>query len=470
MDRLKATDACMYRLRYLLAAALAIICCEVRVTASVSTNVPLYHWAYHAIEHLTAQGLLMSDMPGTRPFSRMEFGRLTIEANAQAAISQKLPETTQAALARLHDEFHQEIRDLEVPGALISKLRLKPIEDPYLRFLYGEYPFDKENQSGDVFETGTNWRAGFTIRGTAGDRVAFHLRPEYRDPAGLDTTVELTEGYGTVSVGGLSIQLGRDALWWGPGRHGAMILSKNAEAFTMLKVSNDSPILLPWIFKILGPFKVVYFLTELEEDRFQPNAKFTGLRFNMKPHPYLDIGLSRTIMFGGDNFNISLEDYLQIFWPKNIQGNEDQKAAIDVALRVPMPDPMPFTSMKLYGEYAGEDAAGFSKYVPLLGFTINDICRKGTTDFRFEYAFTHINRFPNTFYQHSLFRSGHTFKGRMMGHHIGTDASDLFMRLSHYITPDLRIGIDFDFRINRRLVKMMLHETSDAPSNSAMTI
>jgi len=38
---------------------------------AVSTNVPLDHWSYGAIEKLADYGLIDSAMPGTKPFSRI---------------------------------------------------------------------------------------------------------------------------------------------------------------------------------------------------------------------------------------------------------------------------------------------------------------------------------------------------------------------------------------------------------------
>ncbi|MFC1760951.1 capsule assembly Wzi family protein [Planctomycetota bacterium] len=415
--------------------------------SEVSTNVPLDHWAYEILDRLAGQNLTVSSMPSTRPYSRSEMARLIVEAADSAAQTANLPPITRNWIQRLEEEFIYEVDRLRTPNLGFANSHVKPVEDPYLRYVYGKYPFDKENESGDMFQPHDNWRLGFTTRGVLGKHFAYSLRPECRDSAGMDSEATLREGYGKFGLGGLDVEFGKDTLWWGPGRHGAMLISNNAEPYTMLKISNDQPILLPWIFRYLGPFKAVYFVTELEKERYQPQAQFSGLRLNMKPHPLVDFGLSRTIMFGGDNFDIGLWDYLQIFWPKNVQGNENQMSSIDLSIRVPMPKAVPMSSLTVYGIFSGEDSAGFSKYVPSLGLQLNDLLRAGRTDLRFEYAYTHINGFPNTFYQHTIFQSGHTYEGRVMGHHIGTDARDTFVRLTHDFTSDLRLGVDWDQEI-----------------------
>lgn len=411
------------------------------IQANVSTNVPLRHWAYNAVDQLTQNGINESALPGTRPYTRLEMARLIVEATRD---TQGVSPLSKRLIARLKDEFLHEVRLVQEPGLLLSSGYLKPIEDPYIRIIHGESTPMLENESGDSFRRDTNWRAGFASHGVFWNHIGFFIHPEYKEPWQTDTGVRIIEGYGKVDLGPFDIQLGKDSLWWGPGHHGAMIMSNNAEALTMLKVSNPSPVLLPWILKYLGPFKFTYFLSELEKERFQPKAKLTGLRLNIKPHPNIELGYSRTIMFGGNNFDTGLSDYLQIFWPKNIQNNEDQMAALDASLRIPMPKKTPWRAIKLYGEYAGEDAAGFSKYRPLLGIQVQDIGWRGSTNLRLEYAKTSIGRFPGVFYRHGIFRNGHTYRGRSIGHHIDAEARDVFVRLQHYFNANLVAGLDYD--------------------------
>ena len=80
-----------------------------------------------------------------------------------------------------------------------------------------------------------------------------------------------------------------------------------------------------------------------------------------------------------------------------------------------------------------------SKWGYLLGLQLNDILRTGRTDVRFEYTDTH-----EVFYRHSLYTSGYTYEGRVIGHHVGTDARDMFVRLSHYLTDRVLMNLSFD--------------------------
>ena len=413
--------------------------------AGISNNVPLNHWSYEAIDQLIGRGLTQSDMMTTRPVTRLEMARVIVEAQENLDPNDPHAQITSVLLNRLQQEFSYETSQFNTLSLNTTKSFIKPIEDPYYRLIYGRRNFSLENEMGDHFEKGSNHRFGFVTRGVINDTISFYLHPQDSSPSGRKSSVELIEGYSKLRLGSFELQYGRDSLWWGPGYHGSLILSCNMENLTLFKVSNPNPILLPGFLRVLGPFKFTYFLTELEEERVIPKAKFTGVRLSIKPHPTLEIGGSRTIMFGGQGApDIGIGDYLQIFWPKNVQGHENQLASFDVSWRTPLPEFIPASSAQVYAEYGGEDAAGFHQYRPLFGVRLNDLFKTGRTDVRFEYGKTHVGRYPTTFYNHGIYRTGYTYHGDVMGHHMGTNARDMFVRINHYLTPDLIVGADFD--------------------------
>ena len=406
---------------------------------SVSTNVPLNHWGYAAIDKLTGAGLIDSAMLGTKPFSRLEMARLINEADQKAERLGERNRIILGLLDRLRREFKLEADLLGSSRVGRSDDCIKPIEDPYLRFVHGSKPLDLENQSGQQFDKGNNARAGFATRVNAFDRLAFYVHSEFQ-AASDDTRFDAIELYGKLAIGRFEMEAGKDSLWWGPGYHGSMLMSNNAAPFTMLKVSNPEPIQLPWLLEHLGPFKAVGFLARLEDNRDHPGTRLTGMRLSVMPYPNLELGGSRVIMFGGGGVpEIGARDYLQIFWPNNIQGSENQLASVDASWQIPLPRPIPARSAKLYVDYAGEDAAGIRTYYPLLGLQLGDLFRTGRTDLRVEYAAN-----SGLFYVHHIYTDGYTYKRRIIGHAMGTDAQDLFVRVTHYLSPDLALGIDFD--------------------------
>ncbi|MGE5294488.1 MAG: capsule assembly Wzi family protein [Solirubrobacterales bacterium] len=415
-------------------------------SALVSTNVPLGHWSYDAVDKLAAYGLIDSAMLTIRPMSRVEMARHVGQAMLSLERMDDAPEILRAIVDRLKEEYDGELILIGLAEGWHGESFIKPLEDPYVRYLYADRTPNLENVQGDEFRRGSNYRAGLATRGVV-DRFAYYLRPEYVDSAETDADARLVEGYGKVMLGPIEVEAGKDSLWWGPGRHGSMLMSSNAEPFTMISVANPQPVQLPWIFRALGPVRGQWFLAQLEEDRDYPNAKFSGIRLSAKPHPLVELGASRVVIFGGHGMpEVDAFDYAKMFFALSEQAENNQLAGFDASLLVPLRDFSLLRSIRLYADIAGEDESGGlpSKWGDLFGVQFNDLFKTGRTDLRVEYANDHVSGFHDLFYTHSVYTSGYTYEGRVIGHHMGTNSSDLFVQLSHYLTKDLVLDLSFD--------------------------
>jgi len=414
--------------------------------------VPLDHWSYDAVDKLIGQGLIDGSMMTTKPVTRFEMARHIAEADGNFQILDSQNEITAGILDRLKKEFEQELATIGAVDGCPILNGLKPVDEPYVKYLYAKSRPDIENIRGDRFDEHSNARAGFISRGQLFGVGAFSLHPEYpwsSENPGQD--VKLVEAYGKLALGRIEVEIGKDSMWWGPGQNGSLLMSNNAEPFKMVKISNPAPMELPWIFRGLGPFKFVWFLTELEEDRPVPEPKLTGMRINFKPHPAVELGLSRTMIFGGEGLpGYSFADYIRAFFANNesLAGNleNDQLAGADVSVLLPIDWLLPAKSVKLYFDGVGEDEAGGlpSNWGTLFGATFYDIFKTGKTDLTVEYANDHIPGKPDAFYTHGLFSPGYFYKGRVIGRFMGTDSKDLFVRLTHYLNPDMILGLQFD--------------------------
>jgi len=413
--------------------------------ALVSTNVPVGHWSYDAVAKLADYGFIDSAMLTVKPLTRVEMARHISQAMHALARESDPPAVLLRVLDRLKGEFKVELIQIGALDGWCGDSFVKPVEDPYFKYVRAQHATGLENLRGDEFEAGSNQRVGFASRGTFFDRAAFYLHPEYTDASSEgDGDVDLVEAYGKVGAGDYEVQMGKDSLWWGPGRHGSILMSNNAQPLRMIKIGNPQPIQLPWIFDWLGPFKGQWFMAELERDRDIPEARLSGVRLNAKPHPQVELGASRLVMFGGRGVpRVDFFDYVKAFFALTEQEENNQLAGFDVSVLVPLGRDMPLRSVKLYADAAGEDEAGGypSKWGSLLGAQFNDILRTGRTDLRVEYTDTH-----ELFYLHSLYTSGYTYKGRVMGHYVGTDARSLFVQLSHYVTDNAIVDVAVDRR------------------------
>jgi hypothetical protein len=412
-------------------------------SALVSTNVPLDHWSYDAVEKLANYDLIDGAMLTTKPITRIEMARHIAQAMYRLKQEDNPPSVLLAIMERLKKEFEGELILIGVLDGWYGDSAIKPLEDPYVRYLYAKRRPELENMRGDIFHWGSDYRAGFASRGTLFDRAAFYLHPEYANPGDEDDgDIDLIEGYGKVMAGPFEIEVGKDSLWWGPGHHGSILMSNNAAPFTMVKITNPQPVQLPWVFRRVGPFRAEWFLADLGDNSTVPDTKLTGIRLNVRPSHLLELGFSRVIMFGGQGApSVDAFDYAKMFFALSNQEENNQLAGADASLLIPLVKSRLLRSVRFYGDGAGEDESGGlpSKWSYLLGVQMNDILRTGRTDLRLEYADMH-----EVAYIHNFYTSGYTYDRRFIGHHAGTDSRDLFVQLSHYLTDDLLVDLSFD--------------------------
>ncbi len=433
---------------------LVIFIFPARSLSMTSVNVDLDSWTYPALEKLTATGLIKSDVMNTRPLTRVELARLTGEALASAEerkCGDQLSGLSLYLLERLKGEFKDELSILGIIDDVSVHTFIKPVDELRVRYHLLDGGHAIYNNDGIRYGDDHNASLEFSGRGKLFNTISFYYRPIVRYNQDLDdeeeTELELLRGYIKVNLGNVELEIGRDSLWWGPGHHGSLLMTNNAEPFDMVKVSNSRPIILPWVFRYLGPFKTTWFLTELEKDREVPEPYLTGFRVNFKPLPVLEIGASRVIMMGGDGRpDVDFGDILKVITGENISGAEEdtsnQIASVDFSLRLEF-----LRNTEIYGELGGEDEAGGlpTKKGYLAGIYFPRVTHDGRVDLRVEYAYNHVDGHPNVWYNHSVYKTGYRYEDSVIGHHMGSDAEDLFARVTGCVTGRMTVGMDFDF-------------------------
>jgi hypothetical protein len=364
-------------------------------------------------------------------------------------------EIIRSILSRLKREFKDELISLKIISGHSPTTFLKPLDTVSVRYLHAHKDTFIENNEGDELASGSNGQLKFSTRAELWDHLALYLQPEFefkRDEGDELYEQELREYYAKLELFNIEIEAGRDSLWWGPGRHGALFLTDNAKPYEyVVKISNPCPVLLPWIFKHMGPFQITLFWAELEEDRHIPNAKLIGQRINFKPHPVFEIGLSRTYQWGGKDEEESIEEFWDAFKSKGGTSVDryNYLAGMDFTLKIPQVDRfVPVTkTLTLYGELGSDDELGGflneKQMAYLAGGYFGDLFLTGRTDLRIEYAVNNPDG-NKGWYTHSHYQSGYTYKRVIIGHHMGTNAKDIFVRMTHYITKDWLIGLDYD--------------------------
>jgi len=438
-------------------------------TSVASTNVPVDDDTYDVLLRLEAEGIIQSALLATRPLSRMEVARLILEAERNS-------EGKSPFIRQLIQSLKKRFRDERGGTKHISIEYIKPLDSVYVRYVYSDSNPQEiiYNNDGDNYREGFNTRFGLTSRGDLG-RTSFFINPEVRY-SDADTDIIMKRAYGILSFAGLEIELGKDSQWWGPGHHGSILLSNNPEPMQIVKITNPHPVLLPWVFRYLGPFNFTVFATELSKDRVVPKPYLWGMRFNFKPIPYFEIGLQRTALLGGEGRSEDLKTWWDSLTgmgenpavdiagdPEDIEAG-DQRMGCDVKLTLPLK----WQPLQLYAEAAGEDEAGGlpTKWAYLGGIYLPRILGLERVEFRAEYANTYLKNLPNVWYNHDIYRTGYRYKGRIIGHHMGTDSRDLFFEMS-YSVPEINGWIKLSYDKEKHNLSNSTNPTKTESSVSA---
>jgi hypothetical protein len=238
-----------------------------------------------------------------------------------------------------------------------------------------------------------------------------------------------------VVIGNWSLGVGTQQRWWGPGWDGSLILSNNARPFPSLTIDRvfTDAFKTKWL-SWIGPWDVSVMFGKLEKDRVVPNAQFFGMRVNFRPIPSLEIGISRSAQWCGDGRPCDASTFVDLFFGRDNIGdagvgstNEpgNQMAGLDFRW-APSFLPLPIAA---YGQFIGEDEAGGfpSRFLAQAGV-------EGTGMWRDQWSFRWFAELAGTScrfisgdiyncgYRQSIYGSGYTYRGRIIGHGADNDA------------------------------------------------
>ncbi len=467
-------------LRWSLAALIAWVVVLPIGGVQASVNLPLHHWTYEAIERLVALGVIDRAMVVPKPYSRKEAARYVARA-IELARRDRVPRDGREVIAepllyRLMQELRPELLDLGVvsngPATRRELIRYggrAQVEVDSFQVGQGTVRF-RENRGGEYYADGTQVQTD--VRGWVEltDVVALSAQPKFisdSNTLGFGATnnsrnVFMRELNAKVSLFNIAVEVGRGSLWWGPGYHGSLLLTDHAFPLDRITLGSDEPFQLPWVFRSLGEWKLNSFLAQLERDRDFPRANVFGLRVSYLPASWLELGFTRLTQFDGRGRGQSFPEAVFDAYSNapNQIGDLDvnEQFMVDLRAGVPrVPYLVPFPAgLQLYGELGSEDKWSKipipSRAAFLAGIYIPQVFRGSSTDLRIEYADTDFTRRKTTdnlqqiWYNNGTYVSGMRFKGFPLGHHMGTDAIDVFVRTTRYLTDDLQLGANFNLQ------------------------
>jgi len=236
-------------------------------------------------------------------------------------------------------------------------------------------------------------------------------------------TASLSNYYIKTKLPWFSLFFGHDNLHWGPGRHGALLISKDPLPMDMLKIT-----------ALYYPVKFQAVTAKLGSDI--DNKYLSGHRLELNLWDKLRLGIAETIIYG-HRFETVYLNPLQFYTTTEFIIPEIGGANDNVLISGDL-DFVLLKNLEIYNEIMIDD---YQLYKPkslgtrfgiMLGSYWVDLLGISDTDFRIEYAF--INQYT---YTHSTEINSYTHFDSIIGHKIGSDADNLWVNLKHWFTEKL---------------------------------
>ena len=379
--------------------------------AQPHSYLPLDHWAYGAIQRFVGWGLIPSHLVVAKPLMREEAARLILLAR-QAEGAKLLGPADRELLQALWEEFAPEIARLQ--GSLAGRREV------------GVRMAGRTGASPAL--TTHPWvRLGSEVVGNFATELG---------PITLDATLGLSapsvrRGAISAAWGPVRLELGREALWWGPGVRGALLLSDSAGPLDMFKLT--------WDTSDVRFTKVIALLD-------QPGRYLVGTRVDWRTSPSVRIALSETAVAFPSQFfwyhlvNPAPAVLTDLLGTWNLQysmgANDNFLVGVDFDARLR-------PGVLVYGEVMYDDIRSWqpllegillfprppSRYGFLAGLYLTDPLHNGRTELRLEYS-----RVYNWTYNHSLADRRYESRGLPLGYWLGSDGDDLAVIGTHRLS------------------------------------
>lgn len=272
-----------------------------------------------------------------------------------------------------------------------------------------------------------------------GSRFAIRLDATRASRPADGDRIRLDGSYIGAALGNWMLAIGYQDRWWGPGWDGNLILSTNARPTPQIAINRNSaqPFNPSWL-RWLGPWSLTSFIGVMDDDREREDALLFGLRFASRPLPRLEIGVSRTAQFCGEDRPCGATPFWNLMIGRSNRGVnvpvEDEPGNQLAGFDLRWSPPLRRAPLAVYLQWIGEDTrqggpqigswlrqAGIELAGPVGPLwrhrtyveVSETICREGGAGFS--------GRQFNCAYDHPLYRPGYRYQGRSVGHSIDGD-------------------------------------------------
>ncbi len=416
---------------------------------------------YRDIERLLAAGLLADVMMGQRPFSVAEVARLArFGENALTAVRAAVddPRSSASARAAAHARLRQlawadqAVQQLATSGRIArldrGRVQLRAGGGADLLLLHSTsparaIPYLGLGVSDAIIASAAEHRSGLVVGrgeiavGELGGWVGLGpvaiagrgrgiVEAEGTRHGGNTGNAGIHTASARLLWGNAVVSVGREQLHWAQPAVGGLALSTSARPLGQLSIGMERPGRLPWFFAHLGPARGTAFIASLGRRQNFTNARLSGYKLSLLPHPRVELGATMLSQWGGEGapemrgWDV-LRDHVPFLTPGGggrLQVS-NKLAAVDWRIRLSHR-----SGLTVYGEAAIDDldrerlVSGMRQDgAQLLGVYLPHVGGDGRWSITVDGRRTGLR-----FYNHHQFTSGFSADGAILGDPLGPNA------------------------------------------------
>ncbi|MCX7785356.1 MAG: capsule assembly Wzi family protein [candidate division WOR-3 bacterium] len=411
-------------------------------------NIPTDSWIYEAIDYLKTTGYIKSIPPISKPWTRQEVINLLQESNISKTYS-----NNQAGfyIHRLLSEFADDLQmDIKItkrkpllklnygPGSininLFSRLTYSKFPFPLTPFTYIPFPDNQTGSIGAVFNLDPNSKISLYNR----YEMTFYNRkiPDTADPSSLHVprtrvksssnfmTFDLKEAYLSFPFYFMTVEIGRDYLYFGPGFRSSVLLSDNAPSLDHIQLRTATK-----------NFKALWFCAGLSP-WYNYHRFLSGQRLEISISNILRLGGTMLVVYSFDSLQTRgfwgyLNPIIPIYMEVANTGHDDNILfGFDFTTYL--------AKTKIYGQLALDNYEFNTRPERppnCYGLTLGAYYPYRQFALRTEYS--KITRYT---YYHRIYHIAYTQYSIPLGHILGPDADEIFCRLEYYPLKTARIN------------------------------
>ena len=431
----------------------AAMCAQAQAGATAPATSDAYRRIEAIAAHFPARGLHL----GQRPMSRAELRRILVALErAVNAASESHPRAAWARdeLMVLRGQMHERdttarwmarlstAHELHASDAIAERVDSNGLGQVDA----SSFPFQERRASrpvtGGLAFTTTPTIAVGTRR--AAVVVAQPVISLQGSQSGRDVVVaRLHRAYVRAVWSNTAVQVGADEMMWGQSPRGALFISGQASPAPALVLSSDTAFTLPWLFRLAGPVRLIGVLADLGAAQNPPRAKLAGWHVSIQPWTRFELGVSVLAHTGGGGEipRVSfIERFADLFpvigaaFPS--YNNPISNKLAGGNLRVRMPE---WAGLDLYYELQLDDFDGrrlVSSFVDDAGHLLGARVQVSDVVFRSEWHRTSLR-----LYEHTQFKSGVTYRQRLIGSPLGPNARAGYLSAEWDVSPATHVDL-----------------------------